>query len=87
MYTVCVKSLQSCPALCHPMDCSLPGCSVHGILQARIWSEMLCPPPEDLPDLGIKPVALTSPALAGKFFTASATWKPLYIYTTLCKTR
>ena len=26
----------SCPTLCHPMDCSLPGSSVHGILQARI---------------------------------------------------
>ena len=27
---------QSCPTLCDPMDCSLPGYSVHGILQARI---------------------------------------------------
>ena len=26
----------SCPTLCKPMDCSLPGCSVHRILQARI---------------------------------------------------
>ena len=30
------KLLQSCPLLCDPMDCSLPGSSVHGILQARI---------------------------------------------------
>ena len=30
------KSLQSCPTLCDPMDCSLPGSSVHGILQARV---------------------------------------------------
>ena len=29
------KSLQSCPTLCNPMDCSLPSFSVHGILQAR----------------------------------------------------
>ena len=29
------KSLQSRPTLCSPMDCSLPGFSVHGILQAR----------------------------------------------------
>ena len=29
-----VKSLQLCPNLCDPMDCSLPGSSVHGILQA-----------------------------------------------------
>ena len=27
---------QSCPTLCDPMDCSLPGSSVHGILQARM---------------------------------------------------
>ena len=27
---------QSCPTLCDPMNCSLPGCSVHGILQARM---------------------------------------------------
>ena len=27
---------QSCPTLCHPMDCSLPGSSIHGIFQARI---------------------------------------------------
>ena len=36
------KSLQSCLTLCHPMDCSPPGSSVHGILQARIleWVAM-----------------------------------------------
>ena len=28
---------QLCPTLCDPMDCSPPGSSVHGILQARIW--------------------------------------------------
>ena len=31
-----VLSHQSCPTLCNPMDCSPPGSSVHGILQARI---------------------------------------------------
>ena len=30
------KSLQSCPTLCDPMDCSLPGSPVPGIFQARI---------------------------------------------------
>ena len=36
------KSLQSCPGLCDPMDCSPPGFSVHGVLQARIlgWVAM-----------------------------------------------
>ena len=33
---VCAKPLQSCQALCDPMDCSPPGSSVHGILHARI---------------------------------------------------
>ena len=32
---LCAKSLQSCPTLCDPMDCSPPGSSAHGILQAR----------------------------------------------------
>ena len=38
MWNVCVhtKSLQSCLTLCNPIDCSLPGSSVHGMLQARI---------------------------------------------------
>ena len=37
------KSLQNCPTLCDPMDCSPPGFSVHGISQARIleWVAML----------------------------------------------
>ena len=30
------KVAQSCPTLCHPMDCSLPGSSVHGIFQTRV---------------------------------------------------
>ena len=30
------KSLQSCPTLCDPKDCSPPGSSVHGIFQARV---------------------------------------------------
>ena len=54
------KLLQSCPTLCNPMGCSLPGSSVHGILQARILSGLPCPPPGDLPDPGIDPA---SPAL------------------------
>ena len=37
------QSLQSCPILCNPLDCSLPGSSGHGILQARIleWVAIL----------------------------------------------
>ena len=31
---------QSCLTLCNPMNCSLPGSSVHGILQARILEQV-----------------------------------------------
>ena len=40
-----------------PVDCSLPGSSVHGILQARYWSGLPFPSPRDLPDPGIKPTS------------------------------
>ena len=35
-WKVKVKATQSCPTLCDPMDCSLPGPSIRGIFQARI---------------------------------------------------
>ena len=38
-----VKAAQSCPTLCDPMDCSLPGSSVLGILQARILEWVAIP--------------------------------------------
>ena len=60
-----------------PMDCSLSGSSVHEILQARIWSGLLCRPPGDLPNPGIEPTSLMSPAVAGRLFTTGATWEAL----------
>ena len=57
---------QSCPTLYDPMDCSPPGSSVHGILQARILEWVPFPSPGDLPDLGIEP---TSPALRADALT------------------
>ena len=50
-----MKVIQSCPILCNPMDCSLPGYSVHGILQARILEWVAISSFGDLPDPGIKP--------------------------------
>ena len=64
--------LQSCLTLCDPMDCCPPGSSVHGILQTGVgdtgywiwypgyWSGLLCPPPGDLSNPGIKPESLMS---------------------------
>ena len=42
--TAAAKSLQSCRTLCNLMDCSLPGSSVLGILQARILEWVAMPP-------------------------------------------
>ena len=39
------------------------------------WSGLPCLPPGDLPNPGIQPVSLISPALEGGFFTTSTTWK------------
>ena len=43
MKNVKVSVTQLCPTLCSPMDCSLPGSSVHGILQARILERVPIP--------------------------------------------
>ena len=40
---MCANSLQSCLTPCDPMDCSLPGSSVHGISQARILQRVVIP--------------------------------------------
>ena len=46
----CLFSCFSHVLPCDPMDHSPPGSSVHGILQARYWSGLPCPPPGDLPN-------------------------------------
>ena len=51
---------QSCPTLCDPMDCNLPGYSVHGIFQAIVLEWAAISFSRDLPDSRILP---GSPAL------------------------
>ena len=48
-----------------------------GILQARILEWVALLSPGDLPNPGIEPASLMSSALAGRFFTTSATWEAL----------
>ena len=67
--------LQSCPTLCDPMDCSPPGSSVHGILQARILEWVAMPfsrrssRPRD--QTRVSCVSCT----ASRLFTTSFTWE------------
>ena len=59
---------QACLTLCDPVDCSQPGSCVHGVLQAKILSELPRPPP------GIK---LRSPALEADSLLSEPPGKPL----------
>ena len=69
---VCIRSFKLCPTPGDPMDCSLPGSSVHGILQARIleWIAMPSSRGSSWPRNG---TCIMSPAVAGGFFTTSTT--------------
>ena len=62
------KSLQSCLTLCNFMKHNPPGSSVNGIPRQEYWSGLPCPPLGDLPNPGMEPVSLASPALAGGLF-------------------
>ena len=57
------------------MDCSLPGSSVYGILQARMLEWVAVPSSKGIfPTQGSNLNLLGLPASAGRFFTTSATW-------------
>ena len=87
---VCVLVTQSYPTLCDPMDCSPSGSSVHGILQTRIVEGVAIIFSRRSFQPGIEPEFLTSPALAGRFFTTSSTWEAqinaLVLVAQLCPT-
>ena len=64
---------QSCPTLSDPMDCSPPGSSVRGNLQARTLEWVACPPPGDLPDPGTES---RSPTLQADSLLSEPSGKP-----------
>ena len=68
---LCMLSHFSPIRLCDPMDYPL---SIEFSRQ-ECWRGLPCLPPGDLPDPGIEPESLMSPALAGGFFTTCATWE------------
>ena len=57
------------------VDCQTP--LLVEFSRQECWSGLPCPPPGDLPNSGIEPASLMSLALAGGFFTSSATWEAL----------
>ena len=46
-----------------------------GFSRQEYWNGLLCPPSGDIPDPGIEPISLMSPALSGRFLTTSTTWE------------
>ena len=62
------------------MDYSLSGSCVDEIFRQEYWSGLPFPPPGDLPDPGIEPISLASPALADGFFTTSENLKIIYFF-------
>ena len=55
--------VQLCLNLCSPMNCSSQAPLSMGISRQEYWSGLPCPPPGDLPNLGIE---LMSPACTGR---------------------
>ena len=70
------KCFQSRSTLCDPMDCSLPDTSVYGISQARILEWVSMPSSRESSRPRDQTHISMSPALAGRFFTTSATRVP-----------
>ena len=71
-------SIQSCLILWDPMDCSPSQApQSRGFSRQQYWNGLPCPPPRLLPDPGIQPMSLMSPALGGGIFTTNAIWEAL----------
>ena len=76
----CVLSRFTCALLCVTLwtvACQAP--LSMGFSRKESWSGLPCPPPGNLPDPGIEPRSLASPALVDGFFTTSATWEAAYV--------
>ena len=69
------KLLQLCPTLCDPWIIAHQDPLSMGFSKQEYWSGLPCSPPGDLPNPGIELGSLTSPALAGRFFTTRTTWE------------
>ena len=67
--------IKSCLTLATPWTAAPQAPLCMGFSRQAYWNGLPFPSPWDLPRPGIEPASLTSPALAGGFFTTSATWE------------
>ena len=73
-WKVKVKSLSCVLLLAIPWTAAYQAPPSMGFSRQEYWSGVPHPPPGHFPNPEIEPVSLASPALAGRFFTTSATW-------------
>ena len=79
----CAKSLSRVRLFATPWTVARQAPLSMGFSRQEYWNGSPFPPSGDLPHPGIEPVSLTSPLLAGGFFTTSTTWEALYYPKTL----
>ena len=77
-YCMHAKSFQPCPTLCHPMDCSPAGSSVHGILQVRILEWVATPTCRGYSQHRDGTRIFFCSYIAGGFFTTEPPGKPRF---------
>ena len=78
IYSVCTcaKLLQLCPTLCNPVDCSLPGSSVHGILRATTLKWVAMPSSRGSSWPKDQTCIFWGSCTAGRFFTTELPGNP-----------
>ena len=72
------QAAKLCPALCKAKTVAQQAPPSMGFFRQEHWSGLPCPPPGDLPNPGIKPKSLMSPAWADGYFTTSDTWEVFF---------
>ena len=81
--------VQLCPTLCKPRDCSLPGVSVHGIVQARILERVAIPLSRESSQARVQTHASCISHIPGGFFPSKPPRKPQVgmelLYNSVCK--
>ena len=76
-----VLGVQSCLTLCDPMNCTHRASWSMGFLRQKYWSGLPFPSPGDLPEPGIQPTSLVSPALQLDSLPAEPSGKSLCLLT------
>ena len=85
---MCLSGFSSVRLCVIPMTVTHQAPLSMGFSRQQYWSGLPCPPPGDLPDPGVEPASLISPALASGIFTLAPPGKPvLYRVVCICQSK